>query len=50
MYEEQERSYYEIQLDHKQLILIFFTAVAILVAMFLLGMMVGKGKGSRDAG
>ncbi|MFC2171876.1 SPOR domain-containing protein [Acidobacteriota bacterium] len=45
MPEEHERSYYEIQLDHRQLILIFLTAIGILVVMFLLGMRVGQGKG-----
>jgi DedD protein len=39
-----EKSYYEIQLDHKQLIVVFFAVVAICVVMFLLGVMVGKGR------
>jgi cell division septation protein DedD len=42
--EYREKSYYEIQLDHKQLIVVFFAVVAICVVMFLLGVMVGKGK------
>jgi hypothetical protein len=44
MSQYREKSYYEIQLDHKQLIVVFFAIVAICVVMFLLGVMVGKGK------
>jgi cell division septation protein DedD len=44
MPQSREKSYYEIQLDHKQLIVVFFAVVAICVVMFLLGVMVGKGR------
>ena len=39
-----QKNYYEIQLDHKQLIVVFFAVVAICIVMFLLGVMVGKGR------
>jgi DNA polymerase III gamma/tau subunit len=39
-----EKSYYEIQLDNKQLILVFLAAVTVCVLIFVLGVMIGKGQ------
>lgn len=44
MRDYEEKSYYEIQLDNKQLILVFLAGVAVCVLIFVLGVMVGKGK------
>lgn len=44
MRDYEEKSYYEIQLDNKQLILVFLAGVTVCVLVFILGVMVGKGK------
>ena len=44
MRDYEEKSYYEIQLDNKQLILVFLAGVTVCVLIFVLGVMVGKGK------
>lgn len=44
MRDYEEKSYYEIQLDNKQLILVFLAGVTVCVLVFVLGVMVGKGK------
>ena len=44
MRDYEEKSYYEIQLDNKQLILVFLAGVTVCVLVFILGMMVGKGR------
>lgn len=44
MRDYEEKSYYEIQLDNKQLILVFLASVTVCVLIFVLGVMVGKGK------
>ena len=44
MRDYEEKSYYEIQLDNKQLILVFLAGVTVCVLIFILGVMVGKGK------
>ncbi len=44
MRDYEEKSYYEIQLDNKQLILVFLAGVTVCVLVFVLGMMVGKGR------
>lgn len=44
MRDYEEKSYYEIQLDNKQLILVFLGGVTVCVLVFVLGVMVGKGK------
>jgi cell division septation protein DedD len=44
MRDYEEKSYYEIQLDNKQLIFVFFAAVTVCVLIFILGVMVGKGQ------
>jgi cell division septation protein DedD len=44
MRDYEEKSYYEIQLDNKQLILVFLACVTVCVLIFVLGVMVGKGK------
>ena len=44
MRDYEEKSYYEIQLDNKQLILVFLAAVTVCVLIFVLGVMIGKGQ------
>ena len=44
MRDYEEKSYYEIQLDNKQLILVFLAALTLCVLIFVLGVMVGKGQ------
>lgn len=44
MRDYEEKSYYEIQLDNKQLILVFLAGMTVCVLIFVLGIMVGKGK------
>ena len=44
MRDYEEKSYYEIQLDNKQLILVFLAGVTVCVLVFVLGVMVGKGR------
>lgn len=44
MRDYEEKSYYEIQLDNKQLILVFLAGVTVCVLIFVLGVLVGKGK------
>lgn len=44
MRDYEEKSYYEIQLDNKQLILVFLAGMTVCVLIFVLGVMVGKGK------
>ena len=44
MRDYEEKSYYEIQLDNKQLILVFLAAVTVCALIFVLGVMVGKGQ------
>ncbi|HSE40739.1 MAG TPA: SPOR domain-containing protein, partial [Acidobacteriota bacterium] len=44
MRDYEEKSYYEIQLDNKQLILVFLAGVTVCVLVFILGVMVGKGR------
>jgi DedD protein len=44
MRDYEEKSFYEIQLDNKQLILVFLAGVTVCVLIFVLGVMVGKGK------
>src|SRR5438034_741514 len=44
MRDYEEKSYYEIQLDNKQLIMVFLAGVTVCVLIFVLGVMVGKGK------
>lgn len=44
MRDYEEKSYYEIQLDNKQLILVFLAGVTVCVLIFILGVLVGKGK------
>ena len=44
MRDYEEKSYYEIQLDNKQLILVFLAAVTVCVLIFILGVMIGKGQ------
>jgi len=44
MRDYEEKSYYEIQLDNKQLILVFLAGVTVCVLIFILGVMIGKGK------
>lgn len=44
MRDYEEKSYYEIQLDNKQLILVFLAGMTVCVLIFILGVMVGKGK------
>jgi cell division septation protein DedD len=44
MRDYEEKSYYEIQLDNKQLILVFLAAVTVCVLIFVLGIMIGKGQ------
>ncbi|PWT93362.1 MAG: hypothetical protein C5B54_01960 [Acidobacteria bacterium] len=44
MRDYEEKSYYEIQLDNKQLILVFLAGITVCVLIFVLGVMVGKGK------
>jgi cell division septation protein DedD len=44
MRDYEERSYYEIQLDNKQLILVFLAAITVCVLIFILGVMIGKGQ------
>lgn len=44
MRDYEEKSFYEIQLDNKQLILVFLASVTVCVLIFVLGVMVGKGK------
>jgi cell division septation protein DedD len=39
----EERGYYEVQLNNKQLVFFFMAAVAIAVVVFLCGVMVGRG-------
>lgn len=42
MRDYEEKSYYEIQLDNKQLILVFLAGVTVCVLVFVLGVMVEK--------
>jgi cell division septation protein DedD len=44
MRDYEEKSYYEIQLDNKQLILVFLSGLVLCVLIFVLGVMVGKGQ------
>jgi len=44
MRDYEEKSYYEIQLDNKQLILVFLASLTLCVLIFVLGVMVGKGQ------
>lgn len=44
MRDYEEKSYYEIQLDNKQLILVFLAGLVLCVLVFVLGVMVGKGQ------
>lgn len=44
MRDYEEKSYYEIQLDNKQLILVFLAGVTVCALVFVLGVMVGKGR------
>lgn len=44
MRDYEEKSFYEIQLDNKQLILVFLAGVTVCVLVFVLGVMVGKGR------
>jgi len=44
MRDYEEKSYYEIQLDNKQLILVFLAAVTVCILIFVLGVMIGKGQ------
>jgi len=44
MRDYEEKSYYEIQLDNKQLVLVFLAALTLCVLIFVLGVMVGKGQ------
>lgn len=44
MRDYEEKSFYEIQLDNKQLILVFLAGVTVCVLVFILGVMVGKGR------
>ena len=44
MRDYEEKSFYEIQLDNKQLILVFLAAVTVCVLIFVLGVMIGKGQ------
>ena len=44
MRDYEEKSYYEIQLDNKQLILVFLAGVTVCALVFILGVMVGKGR------
>jgi hypothetical protein len=44
MRDYEEKSYYEIQLDNKQLILVFLAGVTVCVLVFILGVMIGKGR------
>ena len=44
MRDYEEKSYYEIQLDNKQLILVFLAAVTVCALIFVIGVMVGKGQ------
>jgi cell division septation protein DedD len=48
MRDYEEKSYYEIQLDNKQLILVFLAAVTVCALIFVLGVMVGKGQKEAD--
>ena len=44
MRDYEEKSYYEIQLDNKQLILVFLSGLVLCILIFVLGVMVGKGQ------
>lgn len=44
MRDYEEKSFYEIQLDNKQLVLVFLAALTVCVLIFVLGVMIGKGQ------